>query len=617
MGDQDALIGPLVTVIIPTTCSRTRGELLRRAVKSVKAQTGVLVKLLVVVNGDSYDTNYLAELCSNREVTVHYLPTPSQAAAQRLGRLLVETPFFGYLDDDDEYLPDALSTRLAPMLSDPEVSVVATNGYMRTGGRDRRIHAVGRFDHGDFLRAIAKGHNWLPNGGAGLFRTKAIPVGYFDGTTRYLEWTILAYKLALDGKKVVYLDDVTFRIHDTPGSLSKSPEYRQAHLTLVPCMLSLNPPKRVVRDLRRLEARLLHDECAAYRVAGNFAMSWSLHLRSLRSVHGLSFIPYTLLLVFRIRLNRTTKTRAKPAVVLLGARFFCERLRPLLQRTPYPTAWSFGVGRRYLRFLLKPQYQILYFIGAPALSGKLLLLCRLLRKRIVIHWIGSDVLRDEVVESYTGASTKQLVAHWADAPWLAERLHSKGIHATHVPLFYIDDEALPFPGGRFTILFYLPNDRFDFYGGREAIKIAQQFPALKVLVVANAGSVEAPSNVEFLGWQTDMAAVYRRIHCLVRVPAHDGMSFMVLEALRHGRYVIWNHSVPGVLYASDTAGISRHLAQLYNAYNAGRLSCNLVGQEFVIKAYSADRVAERFDAALTGFLTENRSKETLKDAKRR
>ena len=143
----------------------------------------------------------------------------SLPAALRHGRSLVDTPFFGFLDDDDEYLPDAIAIRLAAFASDAAIDAVATNGFTNIGGVDRVRHEHPDAAATDPLRALLR-ENWLASCG-GLFRTDRVTVDFFDGVTRHYEWTVLGFKLAAS-RRVLYVDKPTFRVYDSPGSLSKS-----------------------------------------------------------------------------------------------------------------------------------------------------------------------------------------------------------------------------------------------------------------------------------------------------------------------------------------------------------------------------------------------------------
>src|SRR3954471_16872615 len=122
---------PAITVVIPTTCEAKRADAIRRGVAGVLDQEGVDVFVVMVVNGKRFDPALVQELRRfDERLSVHMLDEPSYPAACLHGRTLVTTEFFAYLDDDDEFLPGALRTRFAPMLEDPSVDFVATNGFL-------------------------------------------------------------------------------------------------------------------------------------------------------------------------------------------------------------------------------------------------------------------------------------------------------------------------------------------------------------------------------------------------------------------------------------------------------------------------------------------------------
>src|SRR4051794_10798550 len=105
-----------VSVIIPTTCEAHRCSSLQRAIASVQSQQGVAVKVIVVVNGARVDPSCYQQLQRMPGLKVSYRSEGSAPLAQHAGRLLVDTEYFAFLDDDDEYLAGALEARVQPML---------------------------------------------------------------------------------------------------------------------------------------------------------------------------------------------------------------------------------------------------------------------------------------------------------------------------------------------------------------------------------------------------------------------------------------------------------------------------------------------------------------------
>jgi hypothetical protein len=281
---------PTVSVIIPTTCEARRWESLQRAIDSARDSTGVEVSVIVVVNGKRFDPACLDELKSRTDLAVAYREEGSAPLAQRHGRSMVQTGFFAFLDDDDEYLPQALAHRCAPLLADPSLGFVATNGYRRLGTEDRVVVTDAKAVEANPLAALTR-ENWLASCG-GLFRTSSVTLDYFDEPAPFLEWTYLAYRLALDFR-MAFVDLPTFRINDTPASLSKSGAYRDAELSVLMRIAALPLPPAVARQVRGKVGRVLHDLSYDARLQGQLARAWTFHARSLLLPGGWRYLGYS------------------------------------------------------------------------------------------------------------------------------------------------------------------------------------------------------------------------------------------------------------------------------------------------------------------------------------
>ena len=285
-----------VTIIIATTCELHRAPMLRRAIDSVTAQEGPRPELLIVVNGTRFDPDVRRSLEARDDLTVHYSEWASLPAAIRFGRSLVATQFFGFLDDDDEYLPQAIRTRLEPLLADPRIDFVATNGYDHVGGTDQ-LRVTRDLDvNGDPLVALMR-ENWLASAG-GLYRSATIETDLFDPEVRYLEWTYLAFRLSLS-RQMTFLDAPTYRIHDSPTSLSKSEAYEEAQVAVLRRMLDFEVPSMVRRLLRRKLGRALHSRSTRKLELGELAEAWHAHWESLKLPGGIDYLPYTRKFLFR------------------------------------------------------------------------------------------------------------------------------------------------------------------------------------------------------------------------------------------------------------------------------------------------------------------------------
>jgi hypothetical protein len=279
-----------LTVIIPTTCETARGQDLGRAIESVAGQLPAGGCVLVVANGSRVDDVLLRELQSRPGVRTERLREGSVAAAQRLGRASVRTEFFCFLDDDDEYLPGAVATRIDALRADAAIDVVVTNGLRAVDAGEVPVVRDVAGVRADPLRALLA-ENWLASC-AGTFRTTTIGEEVFDGRTRFFEWTLIAYRIA-SARRVVFVDAATYRIHSSGVSASKSEAYEMALPGVLATIAALDLPDDVRRGVRAKIADAEHAISMRYLEAGDRGRALRHHVRSLLARGGVKFLPYS------------------------------------------------------------------------------------------------------------------------------------------------------------------------------------------------------------------------------------------------------------------------------------------------------------------------------------
>ena len=293
-GEIMSLVGgePSVSVIIPTMASLERGSLLKRAVESIRSSSVQHICIIAVVNGAKFDAGVCEWLKSQLDIQFHYSKTPSAPGAILRGRELVRTEFFSTLDDDDEYLPGTTDQKLAVLRADTQADLVVGNYYQHCKNTDSL-----RYDQlidvpANPLDALMR-FNWLHNGNA-LFRAETVGVQYFNDYHAFAEWTLVAYRLAMDHKKVAILDIPVFRCYgETPGSLSKSDAYFAAYIPLFKRMLAFSPPKHVACMIHRKMGAAHHDASVVANQNGFYKDAWKHHLQSLMMDGGLRYLSYT------------------------------------------------------------------------------------------------------------------------------------------------------------------------------------------------------------------------------------------------------------------------------------------------------------------------------------
>jgi glycosyltransferase involved in cell wall biosynthesis len=280
-----------VTVFLPTKATLSRVECLHRAIRSVVSQQNVQVQLIVVANGPQCDRDLLNALARRPDLRLIYTEKGGFAAALKIGRNLVDTPFFAELDDDDELLPTALATRLHRINRDPSVDVVVTNGFLRSQGQDTLgIRDIGSCQS-DPLRTLMD-EMWLVPCAA-LFRTATVTPDFFATIPQAMEWTYLGALLALK-RKILFVDVPTFIYNrDTSDSLSKSMGYLLSTPDAIQRLMQLDMPSEIRGLVRKKHVRSLHEASHREMTDGNLSEAWKWHLRTLTHLYGWRYLPYT------------------------------------------------------------------------------------------------------------------------------------------------------------------------------------------------------------------------------------------------------------------------------------------------------------------------------------
>jgi len=278
-----------VSVIIPTACAPERVSLLQRAIESALTQEEVSIELIVVVNGSIFDREYLNTLQNDTRLTVVKIEQPGAPIACYQGRKLATSDYFSFLDDDDEYLPNAIRDRLAILKQDQTIDFVATNGY--SGNSNVLIHSNTDYINKNPMLALTE-QNWLASCG-GLYRSKTIDESFFKDLPAYMEWTFLAFKLLTSKKNIYYLNKTTYCINDTPLSLSKSGKYITEGIKAIEEIYKLDLPNPVRFLMGKKLLGYRHSASCYYLKNGKKLLAIKYHIMSMYGLYGLRYIAYT------------------------------------------------------------------------------------------------------------------------------------------------------------------------------------------------------------------------------------------------------------------------------------------------------------------------------------
>jgi glycosyltransferase involved in cell wall biosynthesis len=280
-----------VTVIIPTAAAYCRFASLKKAIDSIFLATSQDVSIIVAVNGNKQSPVVIAMLESFDRVRIEYFEFSSAPLACREGVRLVSSPYYCFLDDDDEYLPNAIDDRLKKISSNDNFDLVVTNGYRNVAGMDSIYLTEIESITSDPMRALFH-QNWLPSCGA-LFRTDRIGPEYFENPHPYVEWTWLAFNLIISGKNIAVLNEPTYRINETSVSVSKSVEYFNSIYGLYKRMLQCSPQPQTVRLIKSRLADWFHSDAEQKWQQGQMFAAWRSHFQSLTFIGGWRYLTFT------------------------------------------------------------------------------------------------------------------------------------------------------------------------------------------------------------------------------------------------------------------------------------------------------------------------------------
>ena len=291
-------------------------------------------------------------------------------------------------------------------------------------------------------------------------------------------------------------------------------------------------------------------------------------------------------------------------VVITGLPFFAKRL----VINPIYVPLKITLNPKIISTILKAD--IIHFIGGGPFATKYLfkaLLLKLLslRKILIFHWVGSDILRlkkhlsEEKLLAEVFSLNKN-VYHLCEVKWTQEELKNLGILAEIIPVVGIEiPNEVSWPQN-FSILTYIGNGRETFYGLNEILHIALTFPNIPITVIGTncekcKDKVKSIKNIKFLGWINNVYEIMRQHPVYVRHVKHDGLSISVLEALALGRHVCYNYPLEGVWYTSNLKELTITIGKLYDSYKQGKLNINRKGQSFVRRFYERKRVVRRLE----------------------
>ena len=93
-----------------------------------------------------------------------------------------------------------------------------------------------------------------------------------------------------------------------------------------------------------------------------------------------------------------------------------------------------------------------------------------------------------------------------------------------------------------------------------------------------------------------MYQIYNKISILIRIPEHDGLSLMLLEALIKGKNVIYCYDFPYTKKATSFEELDEKFKQIIS-YNP---EPNTKGHDYIMKEYNMEDIKNKLKKIILG-----------------
>jgi hypothetical protein len=258
---------------------------------------------------------------------------------------------------------------------------------------------------------------------------------------------------------------------------------------------------------------------------------------------------------------------------------------------------SLKMKNKFLRFLefvkMIKDVDIVYGIYGGHNFNLRFGIAKIYGKKVINHWIGSDVLEAQKNRWYR-INQLFININLSCSNLIKDEIKELGIDSIELPIIPsgLDYNLSEMPS-QHAVLVYLPEGKEDFYGIDYIDFLAKKYEAIDFFIVANSNSELLPyKNVHFMGKLNleEMEQLYKRISILIRLPRHDGLSLMLLEALAKGKEVIYIYDFPFV----NTVKNLEELVECFEKIIESPPKINIDGHNYIKNNYNDRAVYERF-----------------------
>ncbi len=282
-------------------------------------------------------------------------------------------------------------------------------------------------------------------------------------------------------------------------------------------------------------------------------------------------------------------------VLIIGLPYFAKKLASDLRAfDPENTYTGFDVyysKKDLIKYLLNLlTADIVYSINGTLENSGTLAVAKFFKKKIMMQWVGTDVLKSLKNHKKGVRSTVvDYATHYTEVPWIKEELQEINIQAEILLFTVIENFIVKKPIEKISILSYIGEGREQFYGINCLITLANRFPHLTINIVGiDKYSCSLPKNIKLLGWVNNMGQEYKKHAVFLRLAEHDGLPNTILEALAHQLYVGFTFEFPHTQLVKTDKQLFDFINNLYKQVQDKMLPPNQAGSKFVKSTYNND-----------------------------
>jgi hypothetical protein len=290
-------------------------------------------------------------------------------------------------------------------------------------------------------------------------------------------------------------------------------------------------------------------------------------------------------------------------IIIVGLSYFSKKLTCELKKIDKKNHYinidvNKNLFNRMKYFLILPFADIVYSIGGNICPRKVFSVAMRLKKRIIMHWVGTDVLvagNDYKNKTFEPRFING-ITHFCEVSWIQKELKLIGIKADIVQFIILNNENSTiekFPE-KFSILTYMPKGREKFYGIDWIIRLANDFPDVNIKVTGMSKyNLKLPENIKLHGYVKNMKDFYNSSVVYLRLTEHDGLPFSVLEALSSARYVGYTYKLHGCNFIDNYPALKKLVLELKKKFDNKKLGLNNAGLDFVRKNFKKEIILKK------------------------